>query len=228
MLDHITAAEQESLQAEDPQFEQMMMLASDQMALGNYTQAVDVAKQSKDKYQQAVLLHKVIKSELQESSIAREQVNEHLTTLAKLIWNETEATQQVRIQGLLSTAYELAGEKKVASLNLVMAIEKLRFVQSNETKVELLCQLSAGQRSIGNISQAREILKFAEDKANQIELASQSKPYAEIVKNYAKAMDFSSAMELTEKINDPILLRETLGTITEIQNDYMSASKSMV
>lgn len=226
MVTHIASMEQDALQVADPQFEQMMMLTNDQIAQGNYTQAVSVSANVQDKYQQAVLLHKIIQSEQQQVTVAPEQINQHISKLAKLIWNEADPVKQVRIQGLLSTAYDLSGEKKVASLNLVMAIEKLRFVESNETKVKLLCELSKGQRAIGHISQAREILKFAEDKANHIELASQSQAYAKIVKSYAKAMDFSSAMELTEKINNPALLKETLATVTEIQNDYLSVPRS--
>lgn len=224
-IDDLSTVEQE--ESSDLFLDELLMIADAQLAQGKYSQAIDISKNAKNKYQEAVILYTVIKSEIKEQP-ERNDANKHISQLAKLIWNESDPIKQVRIQGLLSTAYSLAGEKKVASLNLVMAIEKLRFVNSHKEKVDLLFELSNGQRSIGNISQAREILILVEDKINNVNVAEKPDAYVKVVKCYAQLLDFPSAMELTEKIENPVLLQDALSTVIKIQGKYLSFSGSPV
>lgn len=207
---------QEDFSKEDPLLQNLITIVDNQLAIGNVDKALQLVEKAQNQYQEAVLLHKVIESKLQDES-QNSSVKAHIDQLAKLIWTEPDPINQVRIQSLLSTAYALSGEQKLASLNLVMAIEKLRFVESDAVDVELLLQLSKNQSAVGNVSQAREILSLVEDKANDIPKINQEDIYAQITQQYAQSLDFNQAMKLTEKIQNPALLKETLGIITEIQ-----------
>ncbi len=226
-IEQLKHSDPEIATIEDNHFKDLQAELKTILETNDYTQAFETTQQAKDNYQKAILLYQVIRSEIQNNEdMAR--THYHIIHLSLLAKQEAEAVNQIRIQSLLSAAYALFGEKKTASLNLVMAIEKLHHIESNKTKVELLCELSRNQTAVANINQAREILKLAEKSATQLEHSQQAKAYADIVKQYAKALDFSTAMQLTSKISQPILLREALGIITNIQDEYMSISNPTV
>jgi len=198
-----------------------------QIIKGNYETAYELTKLIKDNYQKAKLLFNIIKTEINIKNITKtDDAKKHILQLAKIIWSEPDAKKQIKIQSLLSMAYSLTNEEKIASLNLIMAIEKMKFIKSNSSKLELFCQLSHDQSSIGNINQAREILHLAEHQLKNLEESQQQKAYANIAKNYAKALDFSTAIMLTSHIQSIKIRNKILVKIEEMKNIFHQMGNS--
>jgi predicted nucleic acid-binding Zn-ribbon protein len=141
----------------------------------------------------------------------------YIDQLAKLTWMEPEAEKQVLIQGTLSEAYHLIGEKKLASLNLVMAIEKLRFIDSPLNQITILCELASYQVEASVFDIAKETIKLAEEKAFMLDGESKSLAFAEISKAYAMVRDFPQAINSLKHIDQPDLLKSTMASIDALQ-----------
>ena len=189
----------------------------------DFVQALDAVEMVNDSYQKSILLYQVIQSEIEHNK-SPQLIDSHILQLAKWLEQEKDLVTQIKIQSLLSAAYSLSGEKKASSLNLIIAIEKLHKIQSTKLKTELLCLLSRDQRISANINQAKSLLKLAEVSANKLSPELQSKAYNSIVKQYAKALDFTTAMQLSEKITQTDLLQDALNSVIAIQNKYMGIS----
>jgi DNA-directed RNA polymerase subunit RPC12/RpoP len=158
----------------------------------------------------ARLLVNIIKSQPQNTK-------PYIDQLAKLTWTEPDAEKQVLIQGSLSEAYQRTGEKKLASLNLVMAIEKLRFIESQARQITLLCQLASYQVEANVFDVAKETVKLAEEKALSLQGESKSQVFSEISKAYAMVKDYSQAISMLKYIDQPEWLKSTMASIDALQ-----------
>lgn len=217
----------ELAQGEDPLFIASNTKLAVSLENADFTQALDAVDMVNNPYQKSVLLYQVIQAEI-ENHKSPQLIDNHILQLAQWLEQEKDLVTQIKIQSLLSAAYGLAGEKKAASLNLIIAIEKLHNIQSAETKTKLLCTLSRDQRISANINQAKSLLKLAEEFADKLDFEQQAKAYHDIVTQYAKALDFSTAMRLSEKIIQADLLQDALNSITAIQDEYMGLASPSV
>lgn len=204
----ISFLENTSLEEAETQFVKHFM-PLDQMtpkSVGDYLATIP------DSHMKARLLIRAIELQKQTSK-------PYVDQLAKLIWAEPEAEKQVLIQGSLSEAYHLIGEKKLASLNLVMAIEKLRFIESPLNQITILCELASYQVEAGVFDIAKETIKLAEEKALMLDGESKSLAFAEISKAYAMVQDYSQAISLLKFIDQPSLLKSTMASIDALQTN---------
>lgn len=141
----------------------------------------------------------------------------YIEKMAKLTWSEQDAAKQVLIQGTLSQAYQGMDDKKLANVNLIMAVQSLNFVNGADKQVDLLCELADYQRQVKAYDVAWELFQLAEQKAEKLSSDQQAKHYAAISKGYASIYDFTTAVKLFDRIDQPNLLQESMQVVENMQ-----------
>lgn len=141
----------------------------------------------------------------------------YIEKIVRLAWHESNAEKQVLIQGTLSQAYQGLGNKKLANVNLVMAIQSLGFVNSEAREVDLLCELASYQRQVDAFDVARELYQLAEQKASRLPVNDKAPYYAKLSEGYAAIADFNKAVELFEWIDQPELLQASMLVVENMQ-----------
>lgn len=140
----------------------------------------------------------------------------YLDQIAKLAWQTPDARQQVLVQGSLSQAYRLFGEEKLASMNLIMAVQNSRFIDNPVMMTNTLMELAQYQQQARAYQAAHQLYQLVEQRVVNIPAPIRAEYYAKVSQGFASLRDIPRAAALFEKIDDPLWLQKAMQVVETV------------
>jgi len=141
----------------------------------------------------------------------------YLDQIAKLAWQTPDPRQQVLIQGSLSQAYQLFAEEKLASMNLVMAVQNSRFINLPANTINTLVELARYQQQAKAYQAAHQLYQLAAKRVEKVPAPIRAEYYAKISQGFAKLNDINRAIALFEHIDQPLWLQKAMRAVDAAQ-----------
>ncbi|MGV6808997.1 MAG: hypothetical protein ACWA5U_03895 [bacterium] len=221
----IEQANQQSLAQGERQLQQLMARTK---AKGAYYQARLMSRFLHSRYQllQANAKTSAVVS-ANDQAVAQQMARflPYLDQIAKLAWQTPDARQQVLVQGSLSQVYHLFGEEKLASMNLIMAVQNSRFIDNPIMMTNALMELAHYQQQAGAYQAAHQLYQLVEQRMANIPAPIRAEYYAKVSQGFASLRDIQRATALFEKIAEPLWLQKAMQAVETLGIAQQTAPK---